>query len=188
MTLSKYSELFTDSTTLIVFKAISLDDSYYDTTTISKFYDVIDAGDGRNLLLNTSSYRESNPLERTGSKTDDYSTYPKIITSIDLSANQTYTLQAKTDSNWATKHATGGHTPSEKLVGLWLVSDDTNTFWICQKDMLFLLLLKQQNTSLELINIRTEQMLILFICGILNLKRTICIRMVSCSRRPRSTI
>lgn len=128
LTLSKSSELFTNSTTLIVFKAISLDDSYYDTTTISKFYDVIDAGDGRNLLLNTSSYRESNPLERTGSKTDDYSKYPKIITSIDLSANQKYTLQAKTDSNWATKHDTGGHTPSEKLVGLWLVSDDTNTF------------------------------------------------------------
>lgn len=126
--ISKNCDLFNDQITAITFKIVTDDEEIYATTTISKLYDIIDAGDGRNLLLNTSSYRESNPLERTGSKTDDYSTYPKIITSIDLSTNQKYTLQAKTDSNWATKHDTGGHTPSEKLVGLWLVSDDTNTF------------------------------------------------------------
>lgn len=128
LTVSKDSSLYSDAVTMVTFRAVASDSSFYDTCSIAKIYDVIDAGDGRNLLLNTSSYRESNPLERTGSKTDDYSTYPKIITSIDLSANQKYTLQAKTDSNWATKHDIGGHTPSEKLVGLWLVSDDTNTF------------------------------------------------------------
>lgn len=128
LTVSKDSSLYSDAVTIVTFRAVASDSSFYDTCSIAKIYDVIDAGDGRNLLLNTSSYRESNPLERTGSKTDDYSTYPKIITSIDLSANQKYTLQAKTDSNWATKHDIGGHTPSEKLVGLWLVSDDTNTF------------------------------------------------------------
>lgn len=128
LTVSKDSSLYSDAVTMVTFRAVASDSSFYDTCSIAKIYDVSDIGDGRNLLLNTSSYRESNPLERTGSKTDDYSTYPKIITSIDLSANQKYTLQAKTDSNWATKHDTGGHTPSEKLVGLWLVSDDTNTF------------------------------------------------------------
>lgn len=128
LTVSKDSSLYSDAVTMVTFRAVASDSSFYDTCSIAKIYDVIDAGDGRNLLLNTSSYRESNPLERTGSKTDDYSTYPKIITSIDLSANQKYTLQAKTDSNWATKHDIGGHTTSEKLVGLWLVSDDTNTF------------------------------------------------------------
>jgi hypothetical protein len=128
LTVSKDSSLYSDAVTMVTFRAVASDSSFYDTCSIAKIYDVIDAGDGRNLLLNTSSYRESNPLERTGSKTDDYSTYPKIITSIDLSANQKYTLQAKTDSNWAAKHDTGGHAPSEKLVGLWLVSDDTNTF------------------------------------------------------------
>ena len=128
LTVSKNSTLYNDAVTMVTFKAVANDSSFYDTCSIAKIYDVSDIGDGRNLLLNTSSYRESNPLERTGSNTDDYSTYPKIITSIDLSANQKYTLQAKTDSNWATKHDTGGHTPSEKLVGLWLVSDDTNTF------------------------------------------------------------
>nr|DAX70843.1 MAG TPA: tail protein [Caudoviricetes sp.] len=128
LTVSKDSSLYSDAVTMITFRAVASDSSFYDTCSIAKIYDVSDIGDGRNLLLNTSSYRESNPLERTGSKTDDYSTYPKIITSIDLSANQKYTLQAKTDSNWATKHDIGGHTPSEKLVGLWLVSDDTNTF------------------------------------------------------------
>lgn len=128
LTVSKDSSLYSDDVTMVTFRAVASDSSFYDTCSIAKIYDVIDAGDGRNLLLNTSSYRESNPLERTGSNTDDYSTYPKIITSIDLSANQKYTLQAKTDSNWATKHDIGGHTPSEKLVGLWLVSDDTNTF------------------------------------------------------------
>lgn len=128
LTVSKDSSLYSDAVTMITFRAVANDSSFYDTCSIAKIYDVSDIGDGRNLLLNTSSYRESNPLERTGSKTDDYSTYPKIITSIDLSANQKYTLQAKTDSNWATKHDIGGHTPSEKLVGLWLVSDDTNTF------------------------------------------------------------
>lgn len=128
LTVSKDSSLYSDAVTMVTFRAVASDSSFYDTCSIAKIYDVNDIGDGRNLLLNTSSYRESNPLERTGSKTDDYSTYPKIITSIDLSANQKYTLQAKTDSNWATKHDTGGHTPSEKLVGLRLVSDDTNTF------------------------------------------------------------
>lgn len=128
LTVSKDSSLYSDAVTMVTFRAVASNSSFYDTCSIAKIYDVSDIGDGRNLLLNTSSYRESNPLERTGSKTDDYSTYPKIITSIDLSANQKYTLQAKTDSNWATKHTTGGHTPSEKLVGLWLVSDDTNTF------------------------------------------------------------
>ena len=128
LTVSKDSSLYSDAVTMVTFRAVANDSSFYDTCSIAKIYDVSDIGDGRNLLLNTSSYRESNPLERTGSNTDDYSTYPKIITSIDLSANQKYTLQAKTDSNWATKHDTGGHTPSEKLVGLWLVSDDTNTF------------------------------------------------------------
>lgn len=128
LTVSKDSSLYSDDVTMVTFRAVANDSSFYDTCSIAKIYDVSDIGDGRNLLLNTSSYRESNPLERTGSKTNDYSTYPKIITSIDLSANQKYTLQAKTDSNWATKHDIGGHTPSEKLVGLWLVSDDTNTF------------------------------------------------------------
>lgn len=128
LTVSKDSSLYSDGVTMVTFRAVANDSSFYDTCSIAKIYDVSDIGDGRNLLLNTSSYRESNPLERTGSNTDDYSTYPKIITSIDLSANQKYTLQAKTDSNWATKHDIGGHTPSEKLVGLWLVSDDTNTF------------------------------------------------------------
>lgn len=128
LAVSKDSSLYSDAVTMVTFRAVASNSSFYDTCSIAKIYDVSDIGDGRNLLLNTSSYRESNPLERTGSKTDDYSTYPKIITSIDLSANQKYTLQAKTDSNWATKHTTGGHTPSEKLVGLWLVSDDTNTF------------------------------------------------------------
>lgn len=128
LTVSKDSSLYSDAVTMVTFRAVANDSGFYDTCSIAKLYDVSDIGDGRNLLLNTSSYRESNPLERTGSKTDDCSTYPKIITSIDLSANQKYTLQAKTDSNWATKHTIGGHTPSEKLVGLWLVSDDTNTF------------------------------------------------------------
>ena len=128
LTVSKDSSLYSDAVTMVTFRAVASDGSFYDTCSIAKIYDVSDIGDGRNLLLNTSSYRESNPLERTGLKTDDWSTYPKIITSIDLSVNQKYTLQAKTDSNWATKHDTGGHTPSEKLVGLWLVSDDTNTF------------------------------------------------------------
>ena len=128
LTVSKDSSLYSDAVTMVTFRAVASDSSFYDTCSIAKIYDVSDIGDGRNLLLNTSSYRESNPLERTGLKTDDWSTYPKIITSIDLSVNQKYTLQAKTDSNWATKHDTGGHTPSEKLVGLWLVSDYTNTF------------------------------------------------------------
>ncbi len=128
LAVSKDSSLYSDAITMVTFRAVASDSSFYDTCSIAKIYDVSDIGDGRNLLLNTSSYRESNPLERTGLKTDDWSTYPKIITSIDLSVNQKYTLQAKTDSNWATKHDMGGHTPSEKLVGLWLVSDDTNTF------------------------------------------------------------
>lgn len=126
--ISKNTDLFNDSTNLIHIKILTTDADVYDVITITRLYDTADAGDGRNLLLNTSKYRESTPLERSGLKKDDYSVYNNIITSIELEANKNYTLQAKTDGNWMTNHDTSGSSPADKKIGLWLVSDNTNTF------------------------------------------------------------
>lgn len=126
--ISKNCDLFNEETTAITFKIITDDEEIYDTITISRLYDVTDIGDGRNLLLGTSEYNTDSPLEQSGSKKDDYKKYSNITTSIDLEVGQKYVLQAKTDGTWATKHDTSGMDASKKLVGLWLVSDDTNTF------------------------------------------------------------
>lgn len=126
--ISKNTDFFNDSINLIHIKILTTDPDIYDVITIARLYDTIDTGDGRNLLLNTSKYREATPLEKPGSKKDDYTVYDNIITSIELEVGKNYTLQAKTDGNWMTKHDTSGFDPSDKKVGLWLVSDNTNTF------------------------------------------------------------
>lgn len=129
LTVSKDSSLYSDAVTMITFRAVASDSSFYDTCSIAKIYDVSDIGDGRNLLTGVSSYTKDTPFEKTDSRADGWIVYQNIITSIELEAGKKYVLQAKTDGNWAANHDTNGQDPSKKLVMLWLCSDTTNDFF-----------------------------------------------------------
>lgn len=129
LTVSKDSSLYSDAVTMITFRAVADDSSFYDTCSIAKIYDVSDIGDGRNLLTGVSSYTKDTPFEKTDSRADGWIVYQNIITSIELEAGKKYVLQAKTDGNWAANHDTNGQDPSKKLVTLWLCSDTTNDFF-----------------------------------------------------------
>lgn len=126
LAVSKDSSLYSDAVTMVTFRAVANDSSFYDTCSIAKIYDVSDIGDGRNLLTGVSSYTKNTPFEKTDSRADGWIVYQNIITSIELEAGKKYVLQAKTDGNWAANHNTNGQDPSKKLVTLWLVSDKTN--------------------------------------------------------------
>lgn len=51
LTVSKDSSLYSDDVTMITFRAVANDSSFYDTCSIAKIYDVSDIGDGRNLWI-----------------------------------------------------------------------------------------------------------------------------------------
>lgn len=51
LTVSKDSSLYSDAVTMITFRAVADDSSFYDTCSIAKIYDVSDIGDGRNLWI-----------------------------------------------------------------------------------------------------------------------------------------
>lgn len=129
LTVSKDSSLYSDAVTMVTFRAVASDSSFYDTCSIAKIYDVSDIGDGRNLLTGVSSYTKDTPFEKTDSRADGWIVYQNIITSIELEAGKKYVLQAKTDGNWTANHDTNGQDPSKKLVSLWLCSDTTNDFF-----------------------------------------------------------
>lgn len=129
LTVSKDSSLYSDAVTMVTFRAVASDSSFYDTCSIAKIYDVSDIGDGRNLLTGVSSYTKDTPFEKTDSRADGWIVYQNIITSIELEAGKKYVLQAKTDGNWTANHDTNGQDPSKKLVTLWLCSDTTNDFF-----------------------------------------------------------
>lgn len=126
LTVSKDSSLYSDAVTMVTFRAVASDSSFYDTCSIAKIYDVSDIGDGRNLLTGVSSYTKDTPFEKTDSRADGWTVYQNIITSIELEAGKKYVLQAKTDGNWTANHDTNGQDPSKKLVTLWLCSDKTD--------------------------------------------------------------
>ena len=126
LTVSKDSSLYSDAVTMVTFRAVANDSSFYDTCSIAKLYDVSDIGDGRNLLTGVSSYTKDTPFEKTDSRADGWTMYQNIITSIELEAGKKYVLQAKTDGNWAANHDINRQDPSKKLVTLWLCSDKTN--------------------------------------------------------------
>lgn len=126
LAVSKDSGLYSDAVTMVTFRAVASDSSFYDTCSIAKIYDVSDIGDGRNLLTGVSSYTKDTPFEKTDSRADGWIAYQNIITSIELEAGKKYVLQAKTDGNWAANHDINGQDPSKKLVTLWLCSDKTN--------------------------------------------------------------
>ena len=54
LTVNKDSSLYSDAVTMVTFRAVASDSSFYDTCSIAKLYDVTDIGDGRNLLWNSN--------------------------------------------------------------------------------------------------------------------------------------
>lgn len=54
LSVSKDSSLYSDAVTMVTFRAVANDSSFYDTCSIAKIYDVSDIGDGRNLLWNSN--------------------------------------------------------------------------------------------------------------------------------------
>ena len=126
LSVSKDSNLYSDAVTMVTFRAVANDSSFYDTCSIAKIYDVSDIGDGRNLLLDSSKYTSDNPLVKTDSRKDGFLGYTNLVTSIELEAGQKYVIQAQTDGNWTATHDPNGADPSKKLVTLWLVSTTDN--------------------------------------------------------------
>ena len=51
LAVSKDSSLYSDAVTMVIFRAVADDSSFYDTCSIAKIYDVSDIGDGRNLWI-----------------------------------------------------------------------------------------------------------------------------------------
>lgn len=88
---------------------------------------------GRNLLLNSSKYTKSTPLEKRSLSKDGYMIYKDLITSDELEVGQQYIIQAQTDGNWSSKHISNGADPSEKLVTLWLCCDKENACFDMRK-------------------------------------------------------
>lgn len=51
LSISKDSSLYSDAVTMVTFRAVANDSSFYDTCSVAKIYDVSDIGDGRNLWI-----------------------------------------------------------------------------------------------------------------------------------------
>ena len=74
LTISKDSSLYSDAVTMITFRAVADDSSFYDTCSIAKFYDVSDIGDGRNLLWNSNFAKTDETIN-----TSTYTTWGLIL-------------------------------------------------------------------------------------------------------------
>lgn len=74
LTVSKDSSLYSDAVTMITFRAVADDSSFYDTCSIAKIYDVSDIGDGRNLLWNSNFAKTDETIN-----TSTYTTWGLIL-------------------------------------------------------------------------------------------------------------
>lgn len=75
LTVSKDSSLYSDAVTMITFRAVASDSSFYDTCSIAKIYDVNDIGDGRNLIQKS----QLNPIDGAELSLDDYTKNGTVI-------------------------------------------------------------------------------------------------------------
>lgn len=74
LTVSKDSSLYSDAVTMVTFRAVANDSSFYDTCSIAKIYDVSDIGDGRNLLWNSNFAKTDEVIN-----TSTYTTWGLIL-------------------------------------------------------------------------------------------------------------
>lgn len=75
LTVSKDSSLYSDAVTMVTFRAVANDSSFYDTCSIAKIYDVSDIGDGRNLIQKS----QLNPIDGAELSLDDYTKNGTVI-------------------------------------------------------------------------------------------------------------
>ena len=66
LSVSKDSSLYSDAVTMVTFRAVANDSSFYDTCSIAKIYDVSDIGDGRNLLWNSNFAKTDETITNGG--------------------------------------------------------------------------------------------------------------------------
>lgn len=75
LAVSKDSSLYSDAVTMVTFRAVASDSSFYDTCSIAKIYDVSDIGDGRNLIQKS----QLAPIDSTDLNLDDYSKNGTVV-------------------------------------------------------------------------------------------------------------
>lgn len=85
LTVSKDSSLYSDAVTMITFRAVASDSSFYDTCSIAKIYDVSDIGDGRNLLWNSNFAKTDEAITGTTNSWGLHTKGTNLVASIDTS-------------------------------------------------------------------------------------------------------
>lgn len=85
LTVSKDSSLYSDAVTMITFRAVAGDSSFYDTCSIAKIYDVNDIGDGRNLLWNSNFAKTDEAITGTTNSWGLHTRGTNLVASIDTS-------------------------------------------------------------------------------------------------------
>lgn len=98
LAVSKDSSLYSDAVTMITFRAVASDSSFYDTCSIAKIYDVNDIGDGRNLLWNSNFAKTDKAITETTNSWGLHYRNDNLIPTIDTSVkhNGFNTLKAVT--------------------------------------------------------------------------------------------
>ena len=85
LTVSKDSSLYSDAITMVTFRAVASDSSFYDTCSIAKIYDVSDIGDGRNLLWNSNFAKTDEAITGTTNSWGLHTRGTNLVASIDTS-------------------------------------------------------------------------------------------------------
>lgn len=85
LTISKDSSLYSDAVTMVTFRAVASDSSFYDTCSIAKIYDVSDIGDGRNLLWNSNFAKTGEAITGTTNSWGLHTRGTNLVASIDTS-------------------------------------------------------------------------------------------------------
>ena len=85
LAVSKDSSLYSDAVTMVTFRAVANDSSFYDTCSIAKFYDVSDIGDGRNLLWNSNFAKTDEAITGTTNSWGLHTRGTNLVASIDTS-------------------------------------------------------------------------------------------------------
>lgn len=122
LSVSKDSSLYSDAVTMVTFRAVANDSSFYDTCSIAKIYDVSDIGDGRNLLWNSNFAKTDEAITGTTNSWGLHTRGTNLVASIDTSTKHNGFNTLKTVSA-----ANGDKNPSNDLEWFaWGISERTS--------------------------------------------------------------
>lgn len=122
LTVSKDSSLYSDAVTMVTFRAVASDSSFYDTCSIAKIYDVSDIGDGRNLLWNSNFAKTDEAITGTTNSWGLHTRGTNLVASINTSTKHNGFNTLKTVSA-----ANGDKTSSNDLEWFaWGISERTS--------------------------------------------------------------